>query len=381
MFDFETDRRAAVPAAESIEVGLAGKASTIPMLVLRLLCICAASCSLLASAEAGHSLSKYSSFGNPFRKGLHEGNSSVSDPTAAAADSKAPESTPEPAYIAAEQPASATATESKAPESYTADASVEEAANAPVPTPEPAHIAAEQPASETATDPNAPEAANAPPGTTVARDTPSAAADDEQPTRTTSTPADDEQTLNTSSSPSSPSPFSSSSLLFFDNDATAQYLLHLQSIQRELNEGYNTALYNSSIRRRVSLKRTVSQSHCPRPHGYKQQQSDQTELVTRVDVTPLNRLLQLEISPVDKQVYATVGAGMSMFELVEALLPLGYIPAIVPEFKVCLCVQIQHSSHRIPVYTYLRFISCTLSIYLSPLLSCRASLSGVPSRD
>ena len=93
---------------------------------------------------------------------------------------------------------------------------------------------------------------------------------------------------------------------------------------------------------RIVLQRRPAQGHCPRPHEYK-------EGALRLDISKLNSVLRVdslhaglsdwELVPVEIRDFkeiaavATVGALSSMEVLVDTLLPLGLVPAVVPEFK------------------------------------------------
>mmetsp|Transcript_24791 Transcript_24791/g.41304 ORF Transcript_24791/g.41304 Transcript_24791/m.41304 type:complete len:647 (+) Transcript_24791:78-2018(+) len=91
---------------------------------------------------------------------------------------------------------------------------------------------------------------------------------------------------------------------------------------------------------KLVLKRKPASSHCVRPHDYKNN-------CIQVDFTRFNKLISVheiahELLPEhlrhhfslkEKPVVAHVQALMSMEEFVDAILPHGYIPAVVPEFK------------------------------------------------
>jgi hypothetical protein len=123
--------------------------------------------------------------------------------------------------------------------------------------------------------------------------------------------------------------FRGDTIIFDDKQASEEQGTAVEVILAQLKEGLNQEQVQQ---RRISLKRTIAQSHCPRPQHYKSKGKGEEEvLVQQVDISTCNKLLRLRT--VDGRVLATVGASMSMHKMVEALLPLGYIPAIVPEFK------------------------------------------------
>ena len=88
---------------------------------------------------------------------------------------------------------------------------------------------------------------------------------------------------------------------------------------------------------RVTLKRSQSEGHCPRPLSYK-------HAAVQVDISDMKKLISLETldagtnlphgySRKEIVAIADVQAMMNMEDLVDALLPRGLIPAVVPEFK------------------------------------------------
>ena len=94
------------------------------------------------------------------------------------------------------------------------------------------------------------------------------------------------------------------------------------------------ALKSRTLGQKVVLQRTAAQSHCPRSQDYK-------STAIKLDVTRMDEVLSLEAiesyhdSSFRGQFTAIVEvqAMISMEKLVDKLLPLGFIPAIVPEFK------------------------------------------------
>ena len=83
----------------------------------------------------------------------------------------------------------------------------------------------------------------------------------------------------------------------------------------------------------MALRRKVDQSHCPRPQDYK-------ENSIQIDLSEMNKIINivnLTSNGIDEYGSITavvdVQAMMSMEDLVDALLPLGMIPVVVPEFK------------------------------------------------
>lgn len=88
--------------------------------------------------------------------------------------------------------------------------------------------------------------------------------------------------------------------------------------------------------RKLSLLRSISQSHCPRPQAYK----GETLLI---NIANLTRVIDIEYSPSshvkDEKILTNfdaivdVQSGITFEALVDALAPLGLIPAVVPEFK------------------------------------------------
>ena len=121
---------------------------------------------------------------------------------------------------------------------------------------------------------------------------------------------------------------------------TAATTSHKSFVSLQEHDALVKAL-SDSIRTReekqlVVLRRKVSQSHCVRPQQYKSGglsldvskltrlisvgEADKGELPADESYSPLTRV-------VDVQAFA------SMETLVDALLPLGLVPAVVPEFK------------------------------------------------
>lgn len=90
----------------------------------------------------------------------------------------------------------------------------------------------------------------------------------------------------------------------------------------------------------IVLKRSPAQSHCPRPHEYKLTsiKLDISMMTKIISVSPYESSkhnfgnLDLDTSR-GKFAIAEVQAMASMEQLVDGLLPLGFIPAVVPEFK------------------------------------------------
>lgn len=109
----------------------------------------------------------------------------------------------------------------------------------------------------------------------------------------------------------------------------------LEEHERRL-EGLVQALRGRTKGQRVALQRSVSQSHCPRPQSYKRDSLllsisgfDKVLSLSPVQKTQLPRELQeyFDSEVVDA---VDVQACMSFEALVDALLPLGRIPAVVP---------------------------------------------------
>jgi FAD/FMN-containing dehydrogenase len=106
-----------------------------------------------------------------------------------------------------------------------------------------------------------------------------------------------------------------------------QLVLHLASLAKGKRQG--TAL---------TIRRNPAQSHCARPHAYK-------EGSVQLDVSSLNKVLSVEPLTVEEiplhlrkhcdelAAIVDVQAMCSFEDLVDELLPLGLIPAVVPEFK------------------------------------------------
>ena len=88
---------------------------------------------------------------------------------------------------------------------------------------------------------------------------------------------------------------------------------------------------------RVTIRRSQSEGHCPRPLSYKHGaiQVDISDLkkVIGVDKVDARGSLPHGFSKKEIVAVADVQAMMSMEELVDILLPQGFIPAVVPEFK------------------------------------------------
>jgi Delta24-sterol reductase len=111
----------------------------------------------------------------------------------------------------------------------------------------------------------------------------------------------------------------------------------------------NSNLSPGSVKR-INIKRTPSESHCPRPHDYKEGslQLDLSDFRKVIDVTSIDSLSSSSNRKVLKDIsrnfdhmlrngdiagVADVQCMCDMEVLVDALLPLGMIPAVVPEFK------------------------------------------------
>jgi hypothetical protein len=115
---------------------------------------------------------------------------------------------------------------------------------------------------------------------------------------------------------------------------TQTYKNHISSMQKLLR--------NRSKDQKIVLKRSPALSHCVRPHSYKQGPE-----VLQLDVSALHGVMKLEyislsllpkhLQAIYKQysslAVASVQCLTSMEELVDHLLPYGFIPAVVPEFK------------------------------------------------
>eukprot|EP01041_Mallomonas_annulata_P004870 gene4870-9702_t len=107
-------------------------------------------------------------------------------------------------------------------------------------------------------------------------------------------------------------------------------------------EGINDLIKNLKHRKagqQVTIRRKTSESHCPRPQAYKDKS-------LQVDISKMNNIISiLKIKPGDIPDYLQpkfsgdfvaiidVQAMTNMEQLVDQLLPLGIIPAVVPEFK------------------------------------------------
>ena len=122
---------------------------------------------------------------------------------------------------------------------------------------------------------------------------------------------------------------------FINNDGIKTHDSVVISLQEDLKS-------KSAEVTKVVLERRPAQGHCPRPHDYK-------EGALRLDISPLNSVLSVtaldDASAVGELIapefgaygevtaVATAGALTSMETLVDTLLPMGLIPAVVPEFK------------------------------------------------
>jgi hypothetical protein len=89
---------------------------------------------------------------------------------------------------------------------------------------------------------------------------------------------------------------------------------------------------------KIVLKRSPASSHCVRPHDYKNDcmqldfsAFDQPISVETVQAADLPAHCRAHLS--GSCVVARVQALMSMEQLVDTLLPHGFVPAVVPEFK------------------------------------------------
>ncbi|KAJ1383475.1 hypothetical protein B484DRAFT_411124, partial [Ochromonadaceae sp. CCMP2298] len=91
---------------------------------------------------------------------------------------------------------------------------------------------------------------------------------------------------------------------------------------------------------KIVLKRSPASSHCVRPHDYKSgclqldfAAFNQPISVETVDAADLPAHCRKHFPAEARCVVARVQALMSMEQLVDTLLPHGYVPAVVPEFK------------------------------------------------
>ena len=121
-----------------------------------------------------------------------------------------------------------------------------------------------------------------------------------------------------------------SPLLYESKVAKETYDMTVRNLIRQLNFRPKT--------QKVVLERKPAQGHCPRPHDYKKG-------ALRLDISPLNQVVKVHDMTASNLVseelngyseitaVATVGAMASMETLVDTLLPMGLVPAVVPEFK------------------------------------------------
>lgn len=119
--------------------------------------------------------------------------------------------------------------------------------------------------------------------------------------------------------------------------------------------------WNNVSVRNIVIKRSPAQSHCVRPHNYKL-----IDNTIQLDMTSINKVIDIEViskdhrefnciptqflrlpgNPLKVRTYdsstdckndhyavVNVQAMTSMEDLVDRLLPLGLVPAVVPEFK------------------------------------------------
>lgn len=130
-------------------------------------------------------------------------------------------------------------------------------------------------------------------------------------------------------SPLSTNPISSP-LLFFVDDR------YLKPITTHVNDTENIlkSIKYDRNNRLISLKRSISNSHCPRPQNYKKDFK-----TLQIDVSGFNKILDIQyienyyINDKKIDAYVDVESMMSFEDLVNALEPIGLMPAVVPEFK------------------------------------------------
>jgi hypothetical protein len=85
--------------------------------------------------------------------------------------------------------------------------------------------------------------------------------------------------------------------------------------------------------RKLSILRSISQSHCPRPQSYKGD-------TVPINIANLTHIIDIEYTSSANaktsnsfDAIVDVQPGITFEALVDALAPLGLIPAVVPEFK------------------------------------------------